>query len=303
MAEVVSIFSALLLQIVLPGVAASAATLLCLAVFAKWVRVPPWIEALFTPLAVTAGIVAGNYYRHDAPFWSLDHDWYGLLPATFAAIFVTSIGESLRAAKHPNWAIFLRSVAALIAAFWLTPPDAPGSRWLWVGILFATFQTNYYVLSGPWNDALGRNSLISIGVVWGCACAITLLAFVHAMRYFDSVAVLCSGLVGAGLVCCFSKSNPRAAFIAPASFLPALMLYAYQGSITDVPPASFVLLGLAPAILLLGIPELSNRLESWSPRWRAFVWLVLITIPLTAAVAMAAMNEKSDSTNEGEVSV
>lgn len=295
MQEAWSILRPLLLEIVLPGVAASAATLLFLSLLTRWLRLSPKFQFWQTPLAVAVGLLAGNYYRQDIPYWSLEHDFYSLIPASLAMLLLSTIGQWHREAGRRWLSLLSHAAGALLVAIWLTPADAPGSRWLWVGLLFVAMRANEHALCGVWNDALGRTGPALLALFWGGVAGVTLLAFVHAMRYFDLVAIFSSALLGVGIIALFVPCNVKSGYAAPAMFFPAMMLFAQLSSFTDVPLASFLLLAIAPGAILLALPEMTTMLEKCSTQCRIAAALLLLCIPLAAALTMAAMSDKSQA--------
>jgi hypothetical protein len=290
MQEAWSILRPLLLEIVLPAVAASAATLLALSLICKRLSWPKSVEVLISPLAVAAGLVAGNLIRRDPPYWSLETDWNSLLPATLAMLFFAAVGEFHREAGRFYFGMISQVAGAILCAFWLTPVEVAGSRWLWIGVVFVAFRTNSFALSGQWHDSVGRGGLFSLALIWGGAVGPMLAAFSHQLRFFDFAALLSSSLLGAGMVIWFTKSTPRAAYAAAAIFFPALMLSAQVGSFSAVPAAAFLLMAIAPCVVLLALPELSTRMESWSAKAKLLTALILLVIPLAAALVMAAVS-------------
>lgn len=302
MQEAWSILRPLFLQIVIPGVAASAATLLFLSLLSRWLNVSAKWQFWQAPLAVAAGLVAGNFSRQDVPYWSLEHDFYSLIPAALALLLFSTIAQWHAEAKRPWLALLAHTSGALLTAWWLTPAEVVGSRWLWIGLVYVAIRSNEFVLSRSWNDSLGRAGPSLLAVLWGGAGAAMLLAFVHAMRYFDLVAIFSSALLGVGVVMPFTKLSARAAYSALALFFPAMMLIAQLGSYTEVPLASFLLMGVAPCALLFLLPELAELLEKRSPRFRAAMMIVMLLIPLGAAIAMAAISESQAQASQEQAS-
>lgn len=295
MQEAWSILQPLLLEIILPGVAASAATLLLLALVSRWLALSAKWRFWQAPLAVAAGLVAGNFYRQDIPYWSLEHDFYSLIPASLALLVFSTIAQWHREAQRPWLSLLAQAGGAMLAAWWMTPPEVPGSRWLGMGLLFAAIRGNEFALTRSWNDSVGRAGPALLATIWGGAAAAMLLAFVHAMRYFDLAAIFSSALLGVGVVLPFTQLNARAAYAPSALFFPAMMLIAQLSAYTDVPLASFLLVGVAPCALLFALPELAGLLETKSSPWRIASMLLLLAIPLGAALTMAAISESAPS--------
>lgn len=291
MEEAWSILRPLLLEIVLPSVAASAATFLLATTFSKWLKLSPKYQFWQAPLAVAAGLVAGNFWRQDVPYWSLEHDFYSLIPAALAILFFSTISQWHREAQRSWLALISISAGALLAAWWLTPHEVASSRWLWIGLLFVAIRANEFALSQKWDDAVGQAGPGLLAVLWGGAAATMLLLFIHTMRYFDLAALFSSALLGIGIVLPFTKHSARAAYAPPALFFPAMMLIAQLGSSSETPLASFLLMGVAPSALLFLLPELPGLLEKRSRSWRAFAAILLLLIPLAAALSMAALAE------------
>jgi hypothetical protein len=295
MEEAWSILRPLLLEIVLPAVAASAATMLGLWCLVRFLKLSAAFEVWMAPLAIAGGLAAGNYQQQDnVPYWSLEQDYYSLIPATLGMLLLAAIAEWHRVANRPLLALGSHVAGALIVAFWLTPVDAPGSRWLWVGILFIAFRANYFSLAGVWNDAMGRWGMLVLPMLWGSIAGATLLVFVHAMRFFDLVSLLSGAMMGTGLVALFTRANLRGGYAAAAIYFPAAIFFANHSSFSDVPYASFMLLGIAPCVMLLALPELGARMEAWPAKVRVIVAMLLIIVPLAAALAMAAINVQSN---------
>ena len=208
----------------------------------------------------------------------------------------------MQEAQRPWLALLSHTAGALLAAWWLTPIELGGLRWLWIGLVYVAIRSNEFALSRSWNDSLGSAGPGLLAVLWGGAGAAMLLAFVHAMRYFDLVAIFSSALLGVGVVLPFTKLSARAAYSALALFFPTMMLIAQLGSYTEVPLASFLLMGIAPCVMLLLLPELAGLLGKRSPRFRVAMAIVMLLIPLGAAIAMAAISESQAQASQEQAS-
>lgn len=301
MEEAIALLRSSLLEVILPAVAVAAATAGLLTLIARRFKSPTGLQVWIAPLAVIAGMLAGNFYRRDFPYWSLENDRASLLPATIAVLFIGAIAEMLRPTGRPWISAIIHIAGALLGAFWLTPTDLLISRWLGITIAFVVVRSTFFALARVWDAGTGRCGLALLSAIWGGAIAVTMLAFVHATSFFDLATIFSASLFGAGIVGAMAQTPRNAAYAGAALFLPFLVFLGEHSSYTLIPIESFLLIALAPSLALWALPELVGMLtcygyceagRSGSAKEKygyAALAILLLAIPLAIGVTLAAI--------------
>jgi hypothetical protein len=206
----------------------------------------------------------------------------------------------------------LNACAILAAGWWLAPVglswgQAAISQPVAGALLGGVMLTLAALLAIVWNAAAGRFAHLLLGVSWGSAVCVVLI-HAHSLRFTELAIALSCALVGTGIglylmtrlvpgTCALPHSGSTSIFAGvknlgnwsgPAVFFPALSLGAATNTVSDLPVATFALIGLAPAGLALFLirllwPQCSHRRMIW-------VTLVL-AIPGAVAVAIAVSTE------------
>jgi hypothetical protein len=240
-------------------------------------------------LALLGGFVAGNFGRDLMPWWSLETGYPSLFPATFAAIAAGLATLWLAESGRRTAAMPVTWLTLIGVSWWLTPPiQSPMTRvGLLIGLAVASVG-NWELLRRIWSPNLGRLAAPALGTIWGGAAA-SVLIHAHSARFCDLAVLMAASLIGVGIVTSYRNLELNCVWPAPSLFYPGLMVSAPLYTFSEVPTASFVLVGLAPcALTTLWIPGIRNR-SQWSPRAAA---VAALTIPCVIAVWLA-MNAES----------
>ena len=276
----------MLLTVVLPGFAVGAGLLagVCAATRSETGRL------IGGALALAGGLALGNFTRGLLPWWSMEAGWPSLFPSTLVAI-AGGIGAALALSRcGTRWNLGLRLLTMAGCAWWLTPVSPALSRVGVFVLLFAASALNWEAFRRTGSRSLGTSALLALAIPWGGAAA-TVLILAASARFFDMAVLLTATLAGIGLIAALRKLDVTALFLASAVFLPALMLAGAANTFSEVPAASFVLIGLAPcALWSLNLPPLRR----WSGRAPVAAAVVAVIIPCLVAVALAMRAESLD---------
>jgi hypothetical protein len=256
-------------------------------------------------LAMIAGFVAANYFRHMFdPWWPdrranggyIGSDW---LPGLYGATLLT--GASISGQGMPKWGIWwLRIGMGLLAALILVPPDLHDTWPLLINRPPFAFQSKYWPLAAfamavalGWAGSAGASQKSPGGAI-GLALAMALFgaSFVvvhaHFAKFADVLSVGGAALTAISIVAAFARVEVTGAAAGVALLIPGALLVAATETYSEVPWTAFVLAGLPPiTMVLLAIPAFS-RLAGW---WKWVIYAILVLGPTIAAVALAASAE------------
>ncbi len=276
----------MLLSVVLPGFVVGAGLLagVCAATRSATVRL------MGGALALAGGLALGNFTRGLLPWWSLETGWPSLFPATLVAISGGVFAALALSRCGSRWRMALRLITMAGCAWWLTPVSPVSSRIGVFVLLFAASALNWEAFRYTSSRSLGPAALLALAIPWGGAAA-TVLIHAASARFFDMTVLLTATLAGIGLIAAVRKLDVTAVFVGPAVFLPALMLGGAVNTFSEVPIASFILIGLAPcALWSLSLPPMRR----WSGRALAVAAVVAVLVPCAVAVALAMRAESLD---------
>lgn len=287
-----------------------------------------WTRPAAIPLAILTGLALSNIPEQRLDWWSLDPSWYSLFPATALCLIVgavtmmvsdwlSKVMSSPEFSPSQRWwpvvvGLGVNSWAILAAGLWLAPADL---KWgaatipqpMAGGLLGGVMLSLAALLSIVWNVAAGRFAHLLLGLIWGGAVCVVLI-HAHSLRFTELAIALSCALVGTGIgiylmtrlvpgTCALPHSGSTSIFAGvkdlgnwsgPAVFFPALSLGAATNTYSDLPVATFALIGLAPAGLALFLipllwPHCSHRRMIWAT--------LVLAIPGALAVAIAVSTE------------
>jgi hypothetical protein len=268
-----------------------------------------WAAALGSAVAVAVGVGWANYTfgalswadtGRVAP-WAPGADapgWHGL---PRAGLFLLTAGVASRwlglvagrllderrwwGANLLTWAA--RVAAVLVVAAGLTPAAA-AAEYPWLKpALAAAMLAVWVALDGVARDGAGSEVAAYLAAAFFAAGAVLLYA--HSARFMD-LAVMC-GCAAAGVAVAAFPTRADASGAVPLGVvgLPVLALNGRFLTDSQVPLASFWLVGLAPlALLPFLLPVVARQ-----PRWVIIpLRALLVLAPLVAAVVLAAQHER-----------
>ena len=237
-------------------------------------RLIPWKSDSIPPPAVVAlpraaivlvvvglasrwlGIVVGRYQP--------PHRWWG--------------------ANLMTWAPRVAGVA--VVSGWLVPAQLAESGWVWP-LLAATMLLNWIALDWPARDGVG-GQVAGYQAAAFLAAAVVLL-YAHSGKYMEAAVTLGMAMAGVAVVAGPHRADTSGAVPAGAAFLPGLLLTGWASITSEVPVASYWLLGLSPLTLFVFCIPVVARQNRWVlAGGRAALFL----IPLIVAVALAVANEQ-----------
>ncbi|HEV3163424.1 MAG TPA: hypothetical protein VGZ22_05245 [Isosphaeraceae bacterium] len=284
------------LQIVLRCVAAPAAVAAAVLVIAFWLARRSgrsWLRDAGEVLALGLGYLAGHQATIGSPPMPLSLSMEAMHWLGFVAVAAILVGLIEAFLPAPSWLRWLLRAGLVVLTVWLVanslldPQRDDRLSWpsLAAAILIAlAFWANLQSLA---DRQAGRGVPLAIMVLAGSACPIILMAGIivvaelAAALWFCTFAVLVAAWLDRG------TSLARGGVTVVASLLIGLVLNGlYYG---DLPPATAILMALAPAGLWLGrIGSLQRH-----PRWRATACSLAVLLPLVAALAITVLASPS----------
>ncbi len=234
-------------------------------------------------LAAAAALFAGNHFRggfpDDPAKW--EKWWHWAWPA---ALLMTAAEVT---ARLPGVAVevghLLRGVAAGVAAGAVVPPAwQEADRWLVPAVALA--------VAAEWAlvDAVGRRApggWVAAAVAVPCWGAAAVLLHAEQALFMKTAAGLCVGLAVVAVLAWATRSDGGAAGAAATGPLAMLLLLGRYLRDSPVPPGSFLLVGLSPALLglflLPGVRRLNDR------RLGGVLKVLLVLVPVAVAVYRA----------------
>jgi hypothetical protein len=290
-------------QTTLPAAGGAALVLALFLVFGRWAG------ALGSAAAVIAGFCWANYTFTTLSWdetgrvlpWKLEgtHSpaWHGLPRAAVVLIVVGLVSRWLGLLvaryqpEHRWWGSRLltwapRAAGVAVVSGWLVPSQFVESLWVWPALATAMLLS-WVALDGLARDGAGGEVAVCLAAVFFAAGVVLIHA--HSARFMDIAVILGCSMAGVAVVAGAAKADTSGAIPAGVGVLPGLMLSGRAVLDSNVPLASFWLVGLTPLVLLPFLHPAVARQNRWliliSPA-------LLIFIPLAIAVLLAAQNEQ-----------
>ena len=114
------------------------------------------------------------------------------------------------------------------------------------------------------------------------------MIYAHSARFADAATLLACAVFGVAVIAWWMRVDTRTIALPVAAYVPALMLAGYHETFSEVPMASFVLVGLAPWTLSVCLLRSSQRL----PKPMQFAMEMLLPLlPVVVAVGLAIRAE------------
>jgi hypothetical protein len=234
-------------------------------------------------LALVAGFAVTNAIRGALPF-ALDKT-NGLHRVLWAAVPPLLLGQLAQAPRMPVWfGLVLRAGGAGLATWILAPPreiDSLPAAWLpwaFAGLVLAscliTEQSTYH--------SLGSDGVWCF-VLTSFAAAVLLLHASFA-RGADAALMLGAALFGVVSVSSWLRADVRGAIPAAAVLVPGLLLVGKTDTFSEVPLISYVLVAMAPVVLL---PTLAPFLRRFAGIWLLSLRMMLVLSLVVPAVVLA----------------
>ncbi len=276
---------------------------------ALFIALGRWAGALGSAAAIVVGFVWSNY-----TFTALSWEGTGRLipwksdslppPAVVslprAALLLVVLGLATRwiglaggryqpphrwwGAPFLTWAPRVAGVA--VVSGWLVPAQLAELSWVWPA-LAVTILLNWVALDQRASAGTTHPSVCHLAAAFLAASVVLLYA--HSGKYMEVAVTLGMAMAGIAVTAWPNRVDTSGAIPAGAVFLPGLMLTGWASITSEVPVASFWLLGLSP------LPQFVFRIPAVArQKW----WIVaggratLFLVPLVVAVALAVANEE-----------
>jgi hypothetical protein len=220
--------------------------------------------------------------------WEFETGWYSLLTVAVIAVMAETFSNCWLRYKSFSLRLTAILVAAvcIIISIWITPWDLLSSK-PWTGFLMAAvIMCNTISLRHVGRTPLGYAVPLMIAVIWGgSAIAVSVLS--HSARFADLAMLLSCALGAVGIVNFIARQRATSFYAGPSTFIPGLMLACALNTYSDIPMASYILIALAPACLVvMRIPKLHA-----GTGFRLFVMIIALMIPCATAVGLAVQAE------------
>jgi hypothetical protein len=295
----------LLKTVVGPSAGAAGATMLFM-----WLFIGGKLALVGGPaLSIVAGMAAGNHFRNVFPWLPEGSEWHYLLAATGVAVAVETLSQGISVIPIVGRfiGIVLRVATTVAITYFLFPADLYQNSKepmmhviLGEGIEFDLPRIALPVLFGltilgNWLFLVKFSEWVTswigsfgLAILLGGGAAMVLL-HAHSARFTDAATMLASSMLGVSFFSMMVRTSLSAVGAAVAVFFPSLLITAKNETFSNVPTASFLLLGIAPLILVLTyLPPFSG----WSIKRPRLITLLLLAIPITIAVALAMKYEE-----------
>jgi hypothetical protein len=218
-----------------------------------------------------------------APEPRMPDAWYWVLGLAGLAMLVELLARLPFVPSSAAWVA--RTLVAVLAGRLMTPGDLraehPWLPWLLTGAIF--FEWALLVsLARRWKDG----TVPAVVALW-CAAAV-LLMHVNFLHGMDGVLYFFAAMLGPALVAWKWPGDTGPAVVSAVVAVPGLLVFTYyDNSAADiqVPPVSFLLMGLAPLALMPMLMPFLIRQQRWK-HWLPSI--ILLLIPVIAAVVLAA---------------
>ncbi len=274
---------ALLLDLVLHLVLPAAVTAAVLVLIAIWSLDRKWLP-LATALAISCGILAGNYSRLSLPYIPDGYGWPWLLPAMIAITLVAGIAFTSFGKNRAVGAVLI-AVTTLALAFVLLPVELHRAECL-LGFVAVALANAFVLAKVSERTSPQTLYLLSTFVLLKGTALVSIYS--HFARVTDGAAIVASALIGLLAINCWKPISFKVAGQLLALTLPALMLSAQQNTYSEIPVISFILIAIAP---LAFIPALLPAFKKFSPRAQLAALIVLPIIPVAIAFGLAIKAE------------
>jgi hypothetical protein len=232
-------------------------------------------------LGVAAGLALGLYLNDRDLVTSMPEGegWRWLPLTTLAALVVAAIAHLPWVGMGIGWG--LRGAIAANAGWLLTPAELRGEH-IWAPIaLGGVILAEWAVL-----EALAGKGRVPLLAALAAVAASVVLIYAASLRFNQFALTLAGSLAGIGIVAAALRAQASAAAAGAVVVLPALLLAGWFELDSEVPTASFALVGLAPLVLAPALLPVWQR-HQHKALWVA-VQFILIILPLAAAVGLVA---------------
>jgi hypothetical protein len=238
------------------------------------------------PLGAALGLAAGaalaSWLQYLWPVPPATSSWNRLPWAALAALWIGRVAR-LPGLAPASGALLRAATAVLIA--WLVLPSELRAENDWLAPAFAALVfAHWSLMERVAADAPGGSVPLCLAAVFLGAGAVLIHA--HVGRGMDSALALASALAGLAVVAWLRQADAGGAVPATAVMLPGLLLLGQQETDAEIPWYAFLLLALAPLLLIEALP--TSRWQG--TRWRLArlaLMLLLVMIPIALAIGIA----------------
>jgi len=269
----------------------------------EWLGGPKQAPAA-AALGLIAGVVLGLWSYSAAPLFSTeetspllaglrgalnlvngDSSWNRMPWAVLAAVCTERLARALDTHTNDGW--LLRGATAVGIAWWLIPEPAR-EEFVWLAPSFAAVVfLEWELLARLAAEPPDGSVLVCLALAFLTAGILLVNAGIS--RSMEASVMCASALVGIALVAWWRRADASGAIPAAALLLPGLLLMGQQETSEPVPWSAFAAAALGPLMLAGAWP-----VRRWPAIPRHLVRLVLVLIPLIAAVLLALPGEAQE---------
>ena len=269
----------------------------------EWLGGPKQAPAA-AALGLIAGVVLGLWSYSAAPLFSTeetspllaglrgalnlvngDSSWNRMPWAVLAAVCTERLARALDTHTNDGW--LLRGATAVGIAWWLIPEPAR-EEFVWLAPSFAAVVfLEWELLARLAAEPPDGSVLVCLALAFLTAGILLVNAGIS--RSMEASVMCASALVGVALVAWLRRADTSGAIPAAAVLLPGLLLMGQQETSEPVPWSAFAAAALGPLMLAGAWP-----VRRWPAIPRHLVCLVLVLIPLIAAVLLALPGEAQE---------